>query len=285
MPIGRGNNLEPESDAVTFQFDTDGYLTDGPDMPAIGIGKAYGSLLGRARQINREAHELLFSAEIHNRDPQEILTSALFVRSLEQYQATMILLGTGLVAPAKVTLRATLESVFTIRAVAAHNDALIAFINADLIQRRKMVRRAQQYDDHVNLRDLREALSSDFVADLDKKIISSGAKSLKTEDLSKLAGMHEWYTTIYALLSQATHTNVRELDSYLSTDKNENIIELQYAPSLAQIPKLTVTAIHCIILAAEAMAVVFELDFHKLRGHLGFVKATSDSLDEDVSLN
>ncbi len=185
---------------MTFKFDSDGFLTDRRGTLEAGINRAHGCLLARARQINRDCHELLFGADIRNRDVQGVLVATLFMRALEHYQATFILLGTGLIAPAKVALRATLESVFTTRAVAADKDALRAFINDDLLQRRKLIRKAQQHD-HTNLDELREALTDDVIKTLEQQIEAWGVKPLTTKCLSKLAGMHDWYITSYALLN------------------------------------------------------------------------------------
>jgi hypothetical protein len=275
MEVGEGETF--------FEFDSSGFLTDRLGTLESAINRAHGRLLERARQINRDCHELLFAAGIHNRDPEEILCAALFTRALEHYQATLILLGMGLIAPAKVTLRAILESVFATRAVAADKDSLRAFINDDLLQRRKLVRRAQQHD-YTNLEGLREALTPSFVERLEQQIKGSGAKPLKTEDLSERAGMHDWYTTVYALLSKATHTNVRELEAYMMLDEFGEIRGLTYAPSTEEIPHLILTAAHCILLGADAVAGVFEIDFKtKMREHLAFIEAGIGTLNEETS--
>jgi hypothetical protein len=264
-----------------FEFDSDGFLVDRRGTLESAIDGAHELLLQRARQINRDCHELLFAADIHNRDPEELLCATLFTRALEHYQATLILLGKGLIAPAKVTLRASLEAVFTTRAVVADKAALRAFINDDLFQRRKLIRRAQQYD-YLSLEELREALTPDFVDRLEQQIRDSGAEQLKTEDLSKLAGMHDWYTTLYALLSKATHTNVRQLEAYVSLDESGEIRGLTYAPSMEKIPHLVLTAAHCILLGADAVAGVFEIDLQaKLRDHLAFIEAGIGTLNRD----
>jgi Family of unknown function (DUF5677) len=274
----------PQEDQTNFEFDADGFLTDRRCTLESNIGRAHGRFFTRARQINRDCHELLFAAPIHNRDSQEILSATLFTRALEHYQATLILLSTGLVAPAKVTLRALLECVLTTRTVAADPDALRAFINDDLLQRRKLIRRAQQHD-HPNLQELRQALSSDVIEGLEQQIEDSGAKSLKTEELSKLADMHDWYTTNYALLSKATHSNVRQLEAYLSLDESGEIRGFTYAPSIEEIPQLVLTAAHCILLAAEALAGTFEIDFgDKISEHRRYVEAGFESLNGNSSL-
>jgi hypothetical protein len=153
------------------------------------------------------------------------------------------------------------------------------FINDDLFQRRKLIRRAQQHE-HANLQELREALTSDVIESLGQQIEASGAKHLKTEELSKLADMHDWYTTVYALLSKATHTNVRQLEAYRSLDESGEIRGLTYAPSIDEIPHLILTAAHCILLAADALAALFEIDFQaRMREHLAFIEASIGTLN------
>jgi hypothetical protein len=268
---------------MTFEFDSDGFLTDRRGALEAGINRAHGGLLALARQINHDCHELLFAADIRNRDLQGVLVATLFMRVLEHYQATLSLLGMGLIAPAKVTLRAALESVFTTRAVAAKEDALRAFINADLLQRLKLINKARQHD-HTNLEELREAITPDLIESLKAQIKISGANPLNVEELSKLADMHDWYTTNYALLSKATHTNVRELEAYLSLGESGEIRRLNYAPSTDEIPHLVLTAAHCILLAAVAVDGTFEIGFGaKCSEHLKLIEAAFQSLNKTNS--
>jgi hypothetical protein len=292
MPIATNEALTQPHSLLTkthegetfFEFDSDGFLTDRRGTLESAINRAYDRFLKRARQVNRDCHELIFAAAIHNRDPKDMLCATLFVRVLEHYQATLILLGTGLIGQAKVALRATIESVFATRAVAIDKEAWRAFINDDLFQRRKLIRRARQHD-HINLEGLRKAITPDFVESLEQQIRDSGAKPLKTEDLSKLAGMHDWYTTHYALLSKATHTNVRELEDYLSLDESGEFRDLRYAPSMEEILHLILTAAHVVLVAADAAAGVFEIDFQaKMRDHLAFIEAGIATLNAEASL-
>lgn len=258
---------------MTFEFDADGFLTERRHLLEAAVRRTHVKFFARATDINRDCHELLFGADIHNRDWRQLLVSTLFLRALEHYQAAILLLGTSLIAPAKVAVRSALEAVFAARAVADKDEALRAFINDDLLQRRKLIRKAQQHD-HTNLEELRESLTDEIIQKLEEKIRESGAKLLTTEELSKRAGMHDWYTTAYAMLSKATHTHVRELESYLRFDTSGTIRGLEYAPSEDEIPHLLLTAAHCILLGAGAVCRTFEIDFDaKGREHLKFIEA------------
>lgn len=271
---------------MIFEFDSDGFLTDRSSTLEAGIKRGHDSLFARAQEINRDCHELLFTADVRNRHPQAILVATLFMRVLEHYQATLILLGRGLVAPAKVVFRAALESVFTIRAVACDEGTLKTYVNSDLCRRLRLIRKAKQHD-HTNLEELREALSNDrdgIFNNLNEQIKLSGARELKIEELSKLAGMHEWYTTVYGMLSKAAHTTVRDLEVYWSLNDAGDIQRLEYGPSMEEIPHVLLNAAHCILLAAAAVAGTFEIEFQsKMVGHQKSIETGMKALNEAYS--
>lgn len=262
---------------TTVEFDEDGFLTERRALLEAGIRKASEKLFARAEQINRDCHKLLFSVSPHNEDGREVLVAVTFIRALEQYQAAVLLLQGGLIAPAKVQIRAALEAVFTARAIAADEEVLKAFITADLIQRRKLIRKAQQHE-HTNLAELRGAVTDALVEKLDAEIQETEAKPLKTERLAQLAGMHDWYTTVYAMLSMATHSAVRELESYLVLDADDKIQSLEYAPSLEEVPWLLLTAAHCILLGGDAIAKTFDAPFEAKAEHVKFIEAGFEAL-------
>lgn len=255
---------------ATFEFDEDGFLTPRRDRLEAGIRASREPIFSRAHQINRDCHRLVFSADVHNQDPREMLVAVSFIRALEHYQAVVLLLMAGLVAPGKAEIRATLEAVFTTRAIARDEAALRTFIMNDLLHRRRLVRKAQQHE-HTNLLELRGRLTADFVRELETEIQTSGVKAQTTEELSKLAGMHDWYTTAYAMLSQATHTAVRELECYLAFDLDGKVRSVEYAPALEDISWLLLTAAHCIVLGGDAVAATFGLPYEARAEHLRFI--------------
>jgi len=262
---------------ATFEFDDDGFLTKCRGRLVGSIRAASVRLFAQAEQINRDCHKLLFSVTPHNEDGREVLVTVTFIRALEHYQAAVLLLECGLIAPARVAIRATLEAVFTARAIAAGDEALRAFITADLFQRRKLIHKAQQYD-HPKLAELRAAASQALVDQIAAEIQATEAKSLSVERLAELAGMHDWYTTVYAMLSMATHTAVRELECYLLVDASDKIKSLEYAPSLEEVPWLLLTATHCILLGGNAIAKTFAVPFDAKAGHVQFIDAEFASL-------
>ncbi len=125
---------------------------------------------------------------------------------------------------------------------------------------------------------MRTAVSPRLIDEIEAEIKATNAKSLSVETLSKLAGMHDWYTTVYAMLSMATHTAVRELECYLQVDALGEIKSLEYAPSLGEVPWLLLTVAHCILLGGDAIAKTFGVPFGVKDGHVKFIESTFASL-------
>jgi hypothetical protein len=175
------------------------------------------------------------------------------------------------------------RAVFTARAIARHDEALKAFITDDLLQRRKLIHKVQQYQ-HPHFEELRQAaLASDLLKRVDAEITDTGAKPLKTERLAQLAGMHDWYTTAYAMLSMATHSQVRDLECYLLLDEDEKIRSLEYAPSLKEVPWLLLTVAHAILLGGDSITATFRIPFPAKEGHMEFINAQFAKLPPETS--
>lgn len=259
-------------------------LSEQPLEIEVEISRANGEFLQLARRVNRECHRLIYRTDVRNRDIQGMLVAGLFLRALQHYQATIILLEKGLVASGKVTLRAALESVFAIRSVAASEEDCTAYINDDLVRRLELMQAARKYD-YAILAQLREAATEEVVAELKSRIQAAGAKKLNPEKLSQSANLHPLYHSVYALLSSAAHSGVRDLNDYFvfeGTEGGERVKEINYAPSLDEIPDLLLTAMDFILLATDAVCRQFEnVEFADLRRDLAAtIEAQIDSRNE-----
>lgn len=256
------------------EFSTDGFLSEAGFELEAAIRAQYTNEFSRAQLINRECHALLFGSTVHRGDGQEVLAATLFLRALEHFQAVISLLAIGLVAPAQVTLRVMLETVFATRAVASNEALVEAFILADLPTRLSILRKAGT-NNYAALNALREVLSISAIDDLSAEIKRLEARRLSAEELSRAAGMHEWYVTIYTLLSGTVHSGVRDLEGYLEIGESNQISSLTYAPKLNEIGDLVHTASHCALLGAAAIAGLFQRDFQPvLETHISAINAS-----------
>jgi hypothetical protein len=245
----------------------DGFLSAKPLPVEVGIAQDYRDTFALARRVNRECHRLIFGADVRNRDGQAMSMAGLFLRSLQHYQAVVLVLEKGLVASGKVSLRAELEAVFALRMVAASEENFRAYVYDDLTRRRRLMVDAKKHPYPI-LATLREAISDEDIEEIKQRIRTVGAKQLSTADMSEKAGLHDLYVSVYSLLSRAAHSGVAELNAYLIQGVDGEVRELDYAPSLDEIPSLLLTAADFILLGADAVASRFEIDFGAKRAEL-----------------
>lgn len=236
---------------MDIRFDCDGFLSESSPNSEHAITVAYSEIFSSAKAINRFAHDALFSADIRSHDGEAIIISALFMRVLEHYQASIILMSRGAISSARVTIRALMEATFRICSIVKNEGSFREFIAEDMVYRLKQINKTMN-NDYPSLEDTKAVITEEFVINLKADIAKFGAKALSTEDLSRNAGMHEWYITVYSLLSKAIHTQVRDIEDYIKSDENGNIMEFVYAPNIIEIPRLIYTATELVAFSALA---------------------------------
>lgn len=252
----------------------DGFLSANEPLEA-EISRDHGDAFNVARRINRECHSLIYNeADVRNRDGQSMLVATLFLRALQHYQAGILLLGQGLVGSGKVAIRAELEAVFAIRAVAAKKANFHAFVKDDLHQRLKLIEVARKHNYPI-LRPLREGVSDEAFAQLKKQVKRAGAtRQVTTKWLSEQAELHHLYVSAYHFLSRAAHSGVREFDDYLVVDADGEVREIDYTPGLDEVSELLLNAGYFMLLASEAVCHQFEVtSFDGMRRELAAVLA------------
>lgn len=238
----------------------DGFLMENLPYEA-EISRTNGEALNLARRINRECHSLIVNnTDIRNRDGQSMLVAALFLRVLQHFQAGILLLSKGLIASGKVAIRAELEAVFAVRAVAANETNMRAFVNDDLHERLQLIKKAREHHDYPILQRLREAISdADFVQLKERVRLANATKKVTTAELSKQAELHYLYVSAYRILSRAAHSGVRELEAYLITRPDGEVGEIDYAPELDEVRDMLLTACDFILLGSDAVCRQFEI--------------------------
>lgn len=265
---------------MAFEFDSTGFLSSKIHELELEIQAQHADLFSRAKEINSDCHEILFSANVRRSDGRSIIAFTLFMRVLEHYQATVLALGRGMIAASRVSLRALVESVFKLSAIGEKEDAFKLFIAEDSAFRRRIIKKIQG-NSHPVLNEAREAITSELVCEIEQKIHSTNARALSTEEWSKLAGMHDWYLTCYPSLSKATHTQVRDLETYLKVGEAGEIKEFLYAPGLDEIPFLVLNAAYLVLVGASACDNIFGLGCDKkIERHQIFIHNHLQSLEK-----
>jgi hypothetical protein len=154
----------------------------------------------------------------------------------------------GLLAPAQVSLRALCEAVFTIRAVARHDDVLAAFLAEDDYARTELYRKAKQSDDPR----FSVHATPELEAELTAAATASGARRLTTGELAERAGLRDWYLIVYALFTGPAHTKIRDLQRYLR-EKPSGTVEFSLEHRPDDVQGLLSTAGIALVYAYDAL--------------------------------
>jgi hypothetical protein len=178
------------------------------------------SIFKQTEKLNEDCYSVLNKAVINKKDKRQVVVSCLFPRCLEFFQSIFLHAERGMPNSARVMLRALIETLFALRAVARDEEALDLYILSDDLQRLKMINKALTHKTEA-LESFRTDQALELKAELDKKIKENNIKKLSTEDMSCRAGLHDWYLTVYAETSRAVHSSIRDMEQYLVLDQKE----------------------------------------------------------------
>lgn len=209
--------------------------------------------------------ELLFECNgaLHdkpaNQSEKQLLVSLLFARCLDHFQASVLLLEYGMVAAAKAVLRALCEAMFAACAISRNESAARSYVDDDLRQRQKMQNKALNSTGR-ELAVIRTSATPQMRADLRDQITASGAKELKTEDLARMGGLHDWYLSVYTMLSHAVHSNIRDLGKHFVYGVDGSLKTLTLGPSDRETGRLLAVGALGVLNARGALGEVYGED-------------------------
>ena len=164
----------------------------------------------KSRQLIQLGVNALSGLEVP-KEIQPVLVASLWARCLEHYEAVIVLGEQGLITPAWVSLRALLETLFTIAAVSKDAEVRDLYVKEDAVQRKKLARKLRE----VTPPEFRKYVDPGFEKKLDDEVAASKAHSLSTKFLAERAELLDLYLVVYALLTGPAHSKIRDLQKYL----------------------------------------------------------------------
>ncbi len=259
-----------------LKLDDNGFLGEGVDDWSRSFRQKHSSLLDRCEHLNRDAHSLLYSIQIHTEDGRETIVACLFMRAIEFYQAVILLLEKGMQTSAKGAFRCLLEVIFRLVAVAKDDTALQGYIDNNEVQRLRWINVAQK-----NKEPIFESLWKEDLPKIKKTIQEKHLREVKTKQFAVYAGMDSyWYDGIYRDLSGAVHSSVSDLEQYLFQDSVEKIEGLQYGPTDSHACMLLIEASRCLVRGLYAVNAGFQPDFkEKCDDHWRYFTEAMDALN------
>jgi hypothetical protein len=221
-----------------------------------------------ADEVNEQAQKLMFELTPHTKHVQELLVASFYMRSLSNYQATLLLVERGMMPEARLMLRAQLDVLFFLCAIGKKSELAKDYIEEDQQFRVKILRKLKDlYGDNLpmgirsdDLKLIEQELKNDI--DASKIVVRS------TEQWAQEAGLHGWYLSAYAILSMTVHAKVRDLERYLVVDNKGEIRGLKWGPDDSGVKEVFTTAIESMLLAMNGAAEVYQKDIGDIINNL-----------------
>lgn len=240
---------------IMNQIITDGFLSPDIHNWKRKIHDQFSDIFSLAYDLNRFAQKQLFSMEVHNDNAKEPLIATFYIRSLSSFQGTIILLEKGMLNEAKILCRNLIEILFALVACIKHDDIVKHYVMSDDIDKIKSLNKLITYHkedkEKIDLTELEKKKS-----DLKKNLDDITKTDLTTEYLSRKAGLHNHYLTVYHLLSKTVHIKIGDLDTHIKEEGKY----FNWGPIIEGVESLTFTAI------AEFITIIMELmQFFKLK--------------------
>jgi Family of unknown function (DUF5677) len=86
-----------------------------------------------------------------------------------------------------------------------------------------------------------------------------GVKQIKIEALAKSVGLGAYYDSVYRLLSQDVHSQVRSLEDYVSTGSDGEIGNIEWGPREQDVPTCLATGTDVLLRSWMAVDQLFKV--------------------------
>ncbi len=209
-------------------FETDGFLSDGISGWEEDFDNRYPAKLQLATEVNRLAHDLIFSIEITSSDLKDLMLSTLLSRQISTFQAFIIVARRGLIDQAEMMVRAIAEVMFLVGAIRKEESFAKRWALSDEISRKKNLVRLNA--DRCRRGEQPDEAAVALIAELEKRIRDERIEKFSTERIAKIAGLESYYDTLYGFLSMAVHSSTRSLEKALKINASRKVTSVTYKP-------------------------------------------------------
>jgi hypothetical protein len=238
----------------------EGFLSEEAHCVIDAVLAAYPQHMAELRSVNRLLTASQYRLSVHRESAQELTCAALFIRSLAHCQAAIILLERGMKPSARAMIRCALEGLFNLGACASDSALALSFVDADHVDRKRLIRRLGQVQDPSAKARFEEANMASITSALQARIDEVEAKELQTRSMAKAAGLEDLYLTAYATLSGAVHSSVGDLEAHVEVDDRGRITDLLTEPVVDGLEGPLLILFETMVGLARAVSKVFPLD-------------------------
>jgi hypothetical protein len=235
----------------------EGFLSDETVGVVQAVERKYARSLTLFRSVNARAVKAQYEVKVPREYLPALVAATCYMRTLTNVEAAILLLLRGMEAPARIMLRASMESLFKLKAVERDRNVVNAIVASDDGFRQKLLEKYRRIDDPKLQADLAriEPLKSETA----ERFKEWGVKPLSVEQMAAKADLSILYLSTYPVLSDTVHAGVRDLERHVQSVDGE-IVSLHNEPTLDGLGVLFLMATEFLLLALEGFAHVLTLN-------------------------
>jgi Family of unknown function (DUF5677) len=194
------------------------------------ILQKYAEFFKLLKDFNDICHEYLRGLNLDLGAELEVFTVAYFIRGLVTFQSLVLLLERGCLDDVRVLCRTLLHTYFRLAAIAADPSALNR-IRATAISEQK--RRLESFKSGERKRppNVANVAFDALIAEADAALDKIGRSETNEWELARDGGCLKDYDFAYAVLSDAVHTSISDVRSFLKFGHKGNFLGYIYGPN------------------------------------------------------
>ncbi|KXW57130.1 hypothetical protein FEMY_23510 [Ferrovum myxofaciens] len=195
---------------------------------------------------------------------QQMHVVALYLRTLTSFQAVCVLTERGMLADARVVVRAAIETAIVLFALVKDASVCDQLLEKDYWQRLKLGSVALNDPEYLAQTPSKEIeIIEAAIQEIKNKrpnLKSSDPDPVNVADLAKKAGVTSYYNVIFRWTSgDATHTSLAAIKRHCIVDSNNEVTGLKYEPDVTDLPATLHFAMLTLDLAVGAVYTLFNL--------------------------
>jgi hypothetical protein len=216
-----------------------GFLSEVAEQVPAEVRARYSDWRAVLLRTTEHAVSVQHDLVVHVEDQREVFAAALFARLISSCQAAVLLLERGLVPQARCVLRAALEALFALAAIAEKPEVVARLVESHEAEQRRAAKNIGLWQ-HP---DLKVIASHELASGRLDEALASKATSIATVDLAAAGGFEDWYRSLYMTLSWSVHGAAIDLERHFVKDSSGVIVEMCNEPDLEdqQVPWLVAT--------------------------------------------
>ena len=182
------------------------------------------------REVNRLCHEYRRELQVDNKNGPQVFAAAYFARGLTCFQSIVALGERGFTDDLRAICRTLVQVFFRLAALSEKPQEVINRLVASAESRRRQRLTLFQSGDVKPPPNVAAVDWNVKIAELDAALDKIGRSEANDKELANIGDCLEEYYTAYALMSDAVHASVADIEASVEFDKDLNVVGFKYGP-------------------------------------------------------